>query len=115
MGRIFSLLAGFALTGCNPGAAAPLLAPTPRNHAFSVPTEDGSRYVVVEARGRAPADTVARRWKREAQSACKGDYIVLSQGGAVRRARGQLATRLHEGWVRCLNPEAGENERPESA
>ena len=116
MPRLLVLLAALTATGCHPAtAAAPLLAPQDQNHAFAVPNEDGSQYVVVEAGGRTPEATVARRWKRTAEHACKGEFIILSQGSAVRRARGQLATRMHEGWVRCLNPEAGGDVKPEDA
>jgi hypothetical protein len=101
------LTASFGLAGCNtPLAALPLLARPAPDETVSVPTEEGTQYVMVETSRRTTEAALAKKWKREAAAACKGDYIVLNQGAAASRRRGVTSRRIHEGYVQCLNPEA---------
>jgi hypothetical protein len=69
---------------------------------FSAPTEDGSRYVSVQGGAASTEKSTARRWKKVAEDACRGDYIVLSDASFERRDRGGAKRRVHEGFVRCV-------------
>lgn len=108
--RALCILALVALAGCSSPAAAllPMAARsvTPEEQEIAVPTEDGSHYILVEARPRTTDVGLARKWRRTATEACKGDYILLSAGAATRRTQGVSAMRIQEGWVRCISPEA---------
>ena len=108
--RALCILVLAGLAGCSgPGAALlPLAARsvTPEEQEIAVPTEDGSHYILVEARPRTTDSGLARKWRRTATEACKGDYVLLSAGAATRRTRGVSSMRIQEGWVRCISPEA---------
>lgn len=97
-----------ALGGCNP--VAPLLlreALRPREDAVAVvPTGDGAQYVSITSESGATPAMLGKRWRRVAQEACDGDYLVLSENGTARQAGGRVAGRTHEGFVRCVSPEA---------
>jgi hypothetical protein len=77
---------------------------------ISVPNEDGSHYVLVEAGTRTPTSSLPRMWKKKAKDTCKGDYLVLSEAAHEQKRQGMRNVASHEGWVRCLNPEATEDE-----
>jgi hypothetical protein len=109
--QVFSGLAGVTLlaTACNaPAALLPLAARSavPEEQTVALPTEDGSHYILVEARPRTSNPGLARKWHRTAEDACRGDYMVLSTGTSTRRTSGVAAMRIQEGWVRCVSPEA---------
>ena len=72
----------------------------------AVPTGDGAKYVSVITEGNPPPTTVRHRWRREALKTCEGDYVVLAENAAVRASGGKTASRIHEGFVRCVSPEA---------
>ena len=72
----------------------------------AVPTGDGAQYVSVITEGNALPATVRNRWRREALRSCDGDYLVLSENSAERSSGGRTAARIHEGFVRCVSPEA---------
>lgn len=72
------------------------------DNAFSVPAEDGSRYVSVEGGALSTRQTIARRWKTAAYDACDGDYVVLSDAAFERRRLGVVERRIHEGFVSCV-------------
>lgn len=94
--------------GCLPPALAGI--PTlPEGDTFAaVPGEDGSTYVMVESDGSVPPSTMKIRWKRVANHACRGDYLPMSDGGHEIRRAGERSRRVHEGWVRCVSPEAND-------
>jgi hypothetical protein len=98
-----------ASSGCNP-LLAPLLAqavkPKDPTQVAAVPTGDGAQYVSVITEASSPAVSVRNRWRREALQACQGDYLVLSENASVRRSGGRSASRMHEGYVQCVSPEA---------
>lgn len=99
------------LGGCGtPWAALPAAVGTQQRDAVATPTGNGSHYVMVESGPRTPTRTLAKTWKRKATRTCKGEYVVLSERAATRNAGGLLASRIHEGYVRCLSPEAGVEE-----
>ncbi len=96
-----------AVAGCGPMAAMQPATNDTRD-LIAVPNEDGSMYVLVEDRGGASAQTLARVWKRTATRACRGEYLVMSEGGALRSPGSLQVERVHEGWVRCIDPEAND-------
>ena len=79
------------LGGCaGPAAAAPWALPlaqevTRKPVDLVVPNEDGSQYVMVEARPFSPKGEAKRKFVRSARKACKGDYMVMSENSATRR------------------------------
>ena len=46
------------------------------------------------------------KWKRHARKECQGDYMVIAEDKTERRTQGAVKGRTHEGYVRCVNPEA---------
>lgn len=74
--------------------------------ASAVPMVDGSLYVTVDAPARASPSVLARMWRHKAGDTCKGEYMVLVESATDRQAAGRRSGRRHEGYVRCLNPEA---------
>jgi hypothetical protein len=74
--------------------------------AIAVPTEDGAVYVSVDGPARATPRVLARMFKGKAADACKGDYMVLSESTSERSQGGRRAGRRHEGFVRCVSPDA---------
>ncbi len=106
--RLGSVLAVLLLGGCHP-AWLPLLAsqqPGEKTQVAAVPVEDGSQYVSVITKAPASPVAVRNRWRREAASACEGDYVVLSENAASQQTGAVTARRIHEGFVRCVSPEA---------
>lgn len=104
-----AVLAGLLGAGCGgPASLLPLAARslTPEEQTVALPTEDGSHYILVEARPRTSNPGLARKWHRTAVDACRGDYLLLSTGTSTRRRGGISAMRIQEGWVRCVSPEA---------
>lgn len=107
------ILASLALVsigvGCHP-ALVPLLAqaasPKDKTQVAAVPTGDGAQYVSVITEASSLPKMVRNRWRRECLQACDGDYLVLSENAAVRNAGGRTASRMHEGFIRCVSPEA---------
>ena len=101
-------IAGILLSGgCGSPAMAIPMAMTQRPpNAISVPNEDGSHYVLVEAGTRTPTSALPRMWKKKATSTCKGDYLVLSEAAHEQKRQGMRNIASHEGWVRCISPEA---------
>jgi hypothetical protein len=99
-----------SVAGCSPYALAPLLAraasPADATQVAAVPTGDGAKYVSVITEGNVPAGSVRNRWRREAVKTCDGDYVLLSENAAVRNSGGRTAGRMHEGFIRCVSPEA---------
>ena len=65
-------------------------------------SEDGSQYVRVEGGVLSTADGMLRDWKRAAERACDGDYMVLSDAAFERKKAGVVVARSHEGYVRCI-------------
>ncbi len=65
-------------------------------------SEDGSQYVRVEGGVLSTSDGLVRAWKRAAERACDGEYMVLSDAAFERRKAGVVVGRSHEGYVRCL-------------
>lgn len=110
--QVFSFACGAAVllaTACSgPAALLPLAARSalPEEQSVALPTEDGSHYVLVEARPRTSNPGLARKWQRTAQEACRGDFLVLNTATATRRTSGAVAMRIQEGYVRCISPEA---------
>ena len=102
----------FALAGCaaSPAAAIPLAMTQRPPTAIAVPNEDGSHYVLVEAGSQTPITALPRLWKKKAIKTCKGDYIVLSERANEKKTGGVLSHASYEGWVRCINPEIGDDE-----
>ena len=94
-------------SGCGPMTALqPAMDDT--RELIAVPNEDGSMYVLVEDRGGASEQTLARVWNRTATRACRGEFMVMSEGAALRSPGSLQVVRVHEGWVRCIDPEANE-------
>lgn len=108
--RLALVLVAGATAGCSPAALAPLLAraasPNDATQVAAVPTGDGAQYVWVITEGNPAPTSVRHRWRREALQACDGDYVVLSENAAIRSSGGKTAGRMHEGFVRCVSPEA---------
>ncbi|HWB79512.1 MAG TPA: hypothetical protein VG755_31335 [Nannocystaceae bacterium] len=106
--------------GCSPHVLAPLLAqaasPQDATQVAAVPTGEGAKYVSVITEGNVPATAVRNRWRREALKTCDGDYVLLSENAAVRSSGGRTAGRMHEGFIRCVSPEAtlAEEDKPAS-
>lgn len=96
--------------GCSPHLLAPLLAraasPEDATQVAAVPTGEGAKYVSVITEGNVPPGSVRNRWRREALKTCDGDYVLLSENSAVRSSGGRTAGRMHEGFIRCVSPEA---------
>lgn len=65
-------------------------------------SEDGSQYVRVEGGVLSTSDGLLREWKRAAEKACGGEYMVLSDAAFERRKAGVVIGRSHEGFVRCI-------------
>ncbi len=86
---------------------APLLAQSLRSdiQVAAVPTGDGAQYVSVMSEDQLAATTLRNRWRREAENACGGDYLVMSESSSQRRTRGRVAGSTHEGFIRCVSPE----------
>ncbi|MBC8068795.1 MAG: hypothetical protein IAG13_10720 [Deltaproteobacteria bacterium] len=111
--RIGLVLASVAFAsiaaGCHP-ALVPLLAQAAsqknKTQVAAVPTGDGAQYVSVITEASSLPTAVRNRWRRECLHACDGDYLVLSENAAVRTAGGRNASRMHEGFIRCVSPEA---------
>ena len=80
---------------------------------YATPTGDGSHYIAIFSEPETPAVSMARRWKREATKVCEGDYLVMSENAAERRSGGQVESKVHEGWVRCLSPDVALEEASE--
>lgn len=80
----------------------------------AVPTGDGATYVSVISEDPVATALLRNRWKREAERSCEGDYMVLSESASQRRTGGQPSGTTHEGFVRCVSPEAalGEADKP---
>lgn len=109
-----SLVLAVLVAGCgSPLAAVPLAAMDQTPQALSAPMEDGSMYVLVES----PSSTSPMRhlWRREAESACEGDYLVLTEHEATRRSGGLTASRIYEGYVQCVSPEPTADVRENAA
>lgn len=106
------LACGLAGSGCaNPAMAVPAAMAYRPPNALAVQNEDGSHYVLVEAGTRTPTSALPRMWRKKAKSACDGDYLVLSEMGHEQQRQGvrkDLAS--HEGWVRCISPEASDDQ-----
>ncbi|MBK6918424.1 MAG: hypothetical protein IPH07_13590 [Deltaproteobacteria bacterium] len=118
--RLAASLAVLVLAGCNP-ALAPLLSQVARSNGdktqiAAVPVQDGSQYVSVITKAPATPTAVRQRWKREAERACDGEYVVLSENAASQRTGAVTARLIHEGFVRCVSPEAtlAADDRPAS-
>ncbi|MBX7082037.1 MAG: hypothetical protein K1X88_22715 [Nannocystaceae bacterium] len=106
--RVGVLAVALALGGCHP-AWLPLLAsqnPGEKTQVAAVPVEDGSQYVSVITKAPASPMAVRNRWRREAATACDGDYVVLAENAASQQTGAVTARRIHEGFVRCVSPEA---------
>lgn len=105
--RVVCFGAALSVGGCLPSVAgAPVL---PEGDSFAaVPGEDGSTYVMVESDGSTPPSTMRTRWKRVVNHACQGDYIPMSDGAHEIKRNGKRSRRVHEGWVRCVSPEAND-------
>lgn len=101
-------LSGLVSACSGPASLLPLAARSalPEEQSVALPTEDGSHYVLVEARPRTSNPGLARKWHRTAEQACRGDYMVLNTATATRRTSGAVAMRIQEGYVRCVSPEA---------
>lgn len=80
----------------------------------AVPTGDGATYVSVMSEEPVATTFLRNRWKREAERSCDGDYMVLSESASQRRTSGKASGTTHEGFVRCVSPEAalGESDKP---
>jgi hypothetical protein len=106
---IASALSASIGTGCHP-ALVPLLAQAAsqknKTQVAAVPTGDGAQYVSVITEAKSMPTAVRNRWRRECLHACDGDYLVLSENAAVRTTGGRTASRMHEGFIRCVSPEA---------
>jgi hypothetical protein len=102
-----SIAALLLVTGC-PWAplAAPLAAPAPEPTALSAPTETGDRWVLAEGGGDVAPARLVRLWRQEAERGCGGEYLVLSEHASERRTDRGATGRAHEGFVRCISPEA---------
>ena len=77
--------------------------------ALAAPTEDGSIYVLAEGGPASAPATLRSLWRREASKACQGDYMVMSESSAQSRRAGLTSRKLHEGYVRCVSPEAADD------
>jgi hypothetical protein len=101
---------GLGTLGCGAPLAAPLVAPLVADalapQALAAPTEDGSIYVLAEGGPASSMATLRSLWRREAGKACQGDYMVMSESSAQSRRAGLTSRKLHEGYVRCVSPEA---------
>ena len=92
------------MAGC---ALAPLAAALPQDDEVTVLTnEDGTKYIHVAAQRNASQSYLRSRWKREARKTCRGDYMVVAEDRTERRTEGRVKGRTHEGYVRCVDPEA---------
>ena len=109
------LACGLASSGCaNPAMAVPAAMAYRPPNAIAVQNEDGSHYVLVEAGTRTRPGALPRMWKKKAKNICGGDYLVLSEMGHAQKRQGvrkDLAS--HEGWVRCISPEATDEQADE--
>lgn len=90
--------------GC---ALLPLASALPKDDEVTVlTTEEGTKYIHVASQRNASQAYLRGRWKREARKTCRGDYMVVSEDRTERRTEGRVKGRTHEGYVRCVDPEA---------
>jgi len=74
----------------------------------SPPGEDGTRYVAIRSGRQTAPRMLERKWTKLASEACQGDYMLMSDGASEQTRAGVVVARVHEGFVRCLLPEAAE-------
>lgn len=101
--------AALAVVACTACAhpLAPLLMDRSRSdiQVAAVPTGDGAQYLSVTSEDAVATTLLRNRWRKEAERACDGDYLVLSESASQRRTQGQVSGNTHEGFVRCVSPE----------
>src|SRR5688500_3669229 len=92
-------LASFLLVGC---LSLDLRPKEQATEPIVAASEDGSQYVRVDGGVLTTRDGLLREWKRAAEKACDGDYMVLSDAAFERKKAGVVVSRSHEGYVRCI-------------
>jgi hypothetical protein len=102
---MFTLAIALVASACQ---YAPLMAlmPQPEDEVTVRSTEDGAKYIHVASSKPTSPGILRNRWKREARKTCRGDYMVIAEDKSERLRQGTATNRTHEGYVRCIDPEA---------